>query len=100
MFEDVRWIGGGVKEHWGRIGGLVEDRKRVGEGLEKDRRRIGEGLEKHWRSIGGASEEKLKFLKSKILKSELNRFFHQISLTSPKYGNRLIQGPRPIDRLT
>ena len=36
MFEDWRSIGGGLEEHWRRIGRLEEDWRRVGGGLEKE----------------------------------------------------------------
>ena len=34
-----------MEEHWWCIGGLEEDRRRVGGGLEEDWRRFGGGLE-------------------------------------------------------
>ena len=48
MFDGWGRVVGAVEEHWRSrrsIGGLEEDRRRVGGGLEKDWRRIGEGLE-------------------------------------------------------
>ena len=34
---------GVLQEHWGRIGGMEEDRRKAGEGSEEDWRRFGGG---------------------------------------------------------